>query len=79
MTPSDRIRFINKFKTLRLKQPTVDLMYTDKKLNAINAGVLDPVPDVDANMEQEMIHEMDVAENAETSTITLKGPRERSM
>jgi len=79
LTPSDRIRFINKFKTLRLKQPTVDLMYTDKKLNAINAGVLDPVPDVDANMEQEMIHEMDVAENAETSTITLKGPRERSM
>lgn len=43
--PSDGVVLTNKFRTMRLKQPTIELIYVDGKLNAIESGVLVPVAD----------------------------------
>jgi hypothetical protein len=77
--PSDGVVLTNKFKTLRLKQPTADLMYMDGKLNAIENGIMTEVLDGDPNMEEETIYELDVVKNKDTGTITLMRPRERPL
>lgn len=68
---------VNVFRTMRLKEPTVDLAYADGKLYASDSGVLVVVADGDANMEEGSVYEMDLVKNPNTGTITAVRPRLR--
>lgn len=76
-TPNDGVVMVNEFRTMRLKEPTVDLLYTDGKLCASDNGVMVPVADGDANMEVDAVYEMDLVKDKTTSTIMVMRPRQR--
>lgn len=42
-TPNDGVVLVNEFRTMRLKQPTVDLIYEDGKQHASDNGVMVPI------------------------------------
>lgn len=76
-TPNDRIVLVSRNRTLRLKEPTVDLMYSDGKLCASDGGVMTPLADGSTNMEQNTIYEMDVIKYEDTDGVRLVRPRQR--
>jgi hypothetical protein len=69
-TPSDGVVLVNEFRTMRLKEPTVDL-------HASENGVMIPVADGDANMKDDTVYEMDVVRDSDTNTIMIVKPRVR--
>lgn len=75
--PSDGVVAVTRFRTLRLKEPTVDLLYLDGKLNAIESGVLVEVVDGDPNMEDNTIYEMDVVREKDAEVTRLVRPMQR--
>ncbi|KAK0930067.1 hypothetical protein LTR29_016816 [Friedmanniomyces endolithicus] len=78
-TPSDGVVLTNKFRTMRLKQPTIDLLFMDGKLNGIENGVLIPLTDGHANMDEDTVYEMDVVKDEETNALKIVRPRERPL
>lgn len=76
-TPNDGVVLVNELRTLRLKQPTVDLVYMSGKMHASDNGVMVPVGDGDQNMEEGVIYEMDLIKDKITNTITMIKPRPR--
>jgi hypothetical protein len=78
-TPSDGVVLVTQFRTLRLKEPTVDLLYLDGKLSALENGVMVPVADGNENMERDVIYEMDVVKTEDESLVKLMRPRQRTL
>jgi len=78
-TPNDGVVLTNKFRTMRLKQPTVDLIYVDGKLNAIENGVVITIADGAQEMEGDMVYEMDVIKSENGDEIKLAKPRPRAL
>ncbi|OAP53944.1 hypothetical protein AYL99_11824 [Fonsecaea erecta] len=76
-TPNDGIVLVSNYRTLRLKEPTVDLLYMDDKLCASDSGVMVPVANGSVHMEQGTVYEMDVVKMADTSMVMLVRPRQR--
>ena len=68
---------MNSLRTMRLKEPTVDLVCVDTKLCAIHDGVMVPVADSDTNMEDGVVYQADVVRLADTGTIKRVRPRPR--
>ena len=75
--PNDGIVLTNKFKTMRLKQPTVDLICMDGKLNAIENGIMTPLVNAHGTMETDVVYEMDVVKGQNDNEIMLVKPRQR--
>ncbi|KAL9122248.1 MAG: hypothetical protein Q9187_001200 [Circinaria calcarea] len=78
-TPNDGVVLVTQFRTLRLKEPTVDLLYSGGKLSALENGVMVPIADGNENMEQDMVYEMDVVKTNDESLIRLMRPRQRTL
>lgn len=76
-TPSDGVVLVNEFRTMRLKQPTVDLIYLDGKLCTSDNGVMVPVANGNPNMEENMIYEMDVVKDELGDGVVIINPRDR--
>ncbi|KAK2591529.1 hypothetical protein QQS21_010779 [Conoideocrella luteorostrata] len=68
---------MNEFRTMRLKQPTVDLIYEDGKLHTSDNGVMVPVAVGDVNMEGGVVYEMDLVKDTTTNAIMVMKPRSR--
>jgi len=64
-TPSDGTVLVNQSRTMRLKELTVDLLYSDRKLSALENGVMVEVADGHPSLEQDIIYEMDVVRSKE--------------
>ena len=76
-TPNDWVASSNEFRTIHLKQPTVDLMYEDGKTHAIDGGVMVPVATGSTNMEKGVVYEVDLEKDPVTSDIIGMRPRPR--
>src|SRR5271156_5551506 len=70
-TPSDGIVLVNQSRTMRLKELTADLLYSDRKLSALENGVMVEVADGHPSLEQDIIYEMDVVRSEEDTTTML--------
>ena len=77
--PNDGLVIVNSLRTLRLKQPTLDLMYSDGSLNAVENSVMVAIAPGHENMMEGVVYELDVIRNTDTDTIELVNPRERMM
>ncbi|EMC97272.1 hypothetical protein BAUCODRAFT_68752 [Baudoinia panamericana UAMH 10762] len=78
-TPNDGIIFTNKFRTMRLKQPTVDLLYMDGKLHGSDGAMMVRVTDGSPEMEGETVYELDVVKDKDTGAIKVTNPRQRPL
>lgn len=78
-TPSDGIVLVNQSRTMRLKELTVDLLYSDRKLSALENGVMVEVADGHPSLEQDIIYEMDVVRSEEETTTMLVRSRQRTL
>ncbi len=76
-TPNDGVVLVNEFRTMRLKEPTIDLMYIDGKMHALDNGVMIPVATGHEEMEAEMVYEMDLVKRGDTDGIVMVRPRQR--
>lgn len=77
--PNDGVVHVNRFRTVRLKELTVDLMYADGNMYAGDSGSLLAVSAGDENMEREGIYEMDVVKGKDMGVVRLVRPRLRAM
>lgn len=64
---------------MRLKELTVDLLYSDRKLSALENGVMVEVADGHPSLEQDIIYEMDVVRSEEETTTMLVRSRQRTL
>lgn len=77
--PNDGVVIVNESMTMRLKQPTIDLMYLDQKLNTIDNGALISIADGHEKMIDRTLYEMDVIKVGEHDNVLLINPRQRVM
>lgn len=77
--PNDGVVLTNKFRTMRLKQPTVDLLYQDGKLHGNDNGIMVEVTDGAPEMEEDTVYEMDVVKDQTTGEIKIVKPRQRAL
>jgi len=76
-TPSDGVVLVNRFRTMRLKEPTVDLLYRDRRLHSVENGVMIPVANGDPKIETDAVYEIDLVKDRTTNAISLIKPRPR--
>jgi hypothetical protein len=67
--PNDGVVVVNRFRTVRLKEPTIDLIYADGNMYAGDDGSLLTVSAGDENMEREGIYEMDVVKGKDVGVV----------
>ncbi len=77
--PNDGVVLTNKFRTMRLKQPTIDLLYMDGKLNGIDNGIIVEVTDGAPEMEEDTVYEMDLIKDKDSGEIKIVKPRQRPL
>lgn len=75
---NDGIVIVTPFRTLKLKQPIVDLLYQDRFLNRIDNEVLNRVAAGHEKMVQGVIYELDVIRKEVGGPRELVKPRERT-
>jgi hypothetical protein len=75
--PSDLIVLTTHLRNLRLKRPTVDLLYAGGSLNALENGLLIAVVQGHTKMAERVVYEMDILRDAETGMSKLVRLRPR--
>lgn len=75
--PCDGIVCVTPFRTLRLKEPTVDLKYIDGQMCTIDAGAPVPLAQGDRNMVEGMIYEFKLYRASDPTKVILGYPVER--
>lgn len=78
-TPNDGVILTKKFRSVRLKQPTIDLLYMDGKLNGIANGVVVEVTDDTPEMDEDTVYEMDLIKDETTNEIKIIKPKQRPL
>lgn len=69
--PSDGVVCVTEFRTLRLKEPTVDLICKDGILNMSHDGKMIPVALASTAMKQDTVYEFSVSPGVDDSTVVL--------
>ncbi|XMA20910.1 hypothetical protein WAI453_013701 [Rhynchosporium graminicola] len=77
--PNNGIVIVTPFRTLRLKQPIVDLIYDNGNLNAIEDGILIPIAVRHEQMIMSAIYELDIVKKGADSAVELVKPRQRTL
>lgn len=72
--PNDGIVCVTPFRTLRLKEPTIDLRYMDGNLCTVDAGRLIPIAKGSEKMTQHMIYEMRMYRSENENEVVLRRP-----
>ena len=57
-SPSDGVVAVTRHRTVRMKQPTVDVLYLKGKMSALKDGVLVDIVDGYESMEEGLVYEM---------------------
>ena len=76
-TPSDGVVLVSQFRTMRLKQPTDDLMYVDGKLCMLDSRLMVPIAAGNGDMNQGTIYELDLVKKEATNMIVVTNLRQR--
>lgn len=72
--PNDGIVCVSTFRTLRLKEPTIDLRYVDGDLCTIDNGCLIPIAKGSDHMTDRMIYEMRMYRSENDNEVLLRHP-----
>jgi hypothetical protein len=72
--PNDGIVCVTPFRTLRLKEPTIDLRYVDGNLCTVDAGNVIPIARGSEKMTQYMIYEMKMYRSINENEVVLRYP-----
>jgi len=72
--PRDGVVCVTTFRTLRLKEPTVDLRYIDGYLHSIDNSNLVPIAKGCRDMNNRMIYEMKVSRGSDQNEVVLTNP-----
>jgi DNA-directed RNA polymerase subunit K/omega len=75
--PSDGIVHVTDLRTMRMKAPTIDLVYANGDMCATEDGVLIPITIGSEKMNEGSIYELDVVKGAEEGAIVLTKPKLR--
>lgn len=75
--PNARVVLVTELRTMRLKQPTVDLMYVDGSMNVIENGSLVAVAKGAKDMEVDTVYECDVYKDLATNEVMIRKPKMR--
>ena len=75
--PSDGVVHVTDLRTMRMKAPTTDLVYTNGGMYATEDGVLIPVTTGSEEMNEDSIYELNVVKGDDESAIVLTKPKLR--
>ena len=72
--PSDGIVQVTDLRTMRMKAPTIDLVYANGDMSATEDGILIPITSGDENMDEGSIYELVVNRGQDEGSIVLVKP-----
>jgi len=75
--PNDRIVMVNQFWTMRLKIPTIDLMYVGGDICSSDIGIIVPIAAGHGRIEESVVYEMDLIRDRNSGSMMIVRPRER--